>query len=417
MGIKRMIAAALLSAPVAIFAQTTGTISGRISDGEGNALANVRVSATSANLQGQRTILTDRDGTFRMPGLPPGEYEIRAAFAGFQTVAHAGVVLPMDREITLDFRLLPSFSEELIVSGSPPLLDVTSAAVGTIVGRETFEKLPIARTYLNLAFLAPGVVDSGGPSIGGATSLENRVIVDRLDTTDPGFGGAGNTLPPEFLDAVEIKTGGLSPEYGGALGGIVNVLTRSGSNDTHASIFGYYRDDGFGSDPPRSVRNDQFLGSKTYDYGATIGGRILSDRLWYFLGLNPATEESDWITSQGIAVTDESKKLSYVGKLSWQIHPSHRLVASAFGDPNESTLAARFAAGILRDSSITRIIMSLCRTTPSRFASSRSSSPPGVSQETRRDSLSPIRPGTPTSRGVGSPGPRTAGTRAWWSTG
>lgn len=344
---------ALLSTVPPLVAQTTGTISGRVGDGEGAALIGVHVSATSPSLPGQRVAATGPDGAFRMPGLPPGGYRVRAALAGFQTVEQADVILPIDREITLEFRLLPSFSEELTVHGSPPLLDVTSASVGTVVQRETFENLPIARTYVNLAFLAPGVVDSGGydrgaPSIAGATSLENRVIVDRLDTTESGFGGALSTLPPEFLEAVEIKTGGLGPEYGGALGGIVNALTRSGSNHTRASLFGYYRDDGFGSDHPRSVRNDQFLGSRTYDYGGTLGGRIIRDRLWFFLGLNPVSRQDDWVTSQRLSVTDESEGLSYVGKLSWQVHPSHRLVASAFGDPGERTSHSTFAAGVLR---------------------------------------------------------------------
>lgn len=349
-----MVALAILAIPLPLLAQTTGTISGLVLDGEGNALADAQVSATSPSLQGERTAATDRDGTFRMPGLPPGSYQVRAALTGLQTVAQAGVVLPIDREITLEFQLLPSFSDEVAVSGSPPLLDATSAAIGTIVSRETLENLPIARNFVNLAFLAPGVVDSGGfdrgaPSIAGATSLENRIVVDRLDTTESGFGGALSSLPPEFLEAVEIKTGGLSPEYGGALGGIINVLTRSGSNETHATVFGYYRDDGFGSDPPRSVRNDQFLDSRTYDYGGTLGGRIVRDRLWFFLGVNPISLEEDWLTSQGLSVTNETDAVSYVGKLSGQIHPSHRVVATAFGDPRDSTFHSTYSAGVLRD--------------------------------------------------------------------
>jgi hypothetical protein len=345
-----VLAAVLIATP--LFAQTTGSIAGSVRDGEGRALAAVSVTARSPSLQGERTVATGADGRFRMPGLPPGEYEVRAALAGFQTVGQPGVILPIDREITLDFRLLPSFSEELTVLGAPPLLDVTNAAIGTIIERETFEKLPISRTYLDLAFLAPGVVIGARartrPSIAGASGAENRFIVDGLDTTDPGFGTLESTLPLEFLDVVEIKTGGYGIEYGGALGGVLNVLTRSGANDFHGSLFGYYKDDGFGSDPPKSLRNGQFRGSKTYDYGVTHGGKILRDRLWYFLGINPVSERSDWITSQRLSVTDEAKGLSYAGKLSWQLHPSHRLVASAFGDPRESTSTNLFAVGLLR---------------------------------------------------------------------
>jgi hypothetical protein len=342
---------AALSIALPLFSQTTGSIAGSVRDGEGRALGLVAVTARSPSLQGERRATTDSAGRFRMPGLPPGDYEVLTTLTGFQTVRQPGVILPIDREITLEFRLLPSFSEELTVLGAPPLIDVTSAATGTIVERETFEKLPIARTYLDLAFLAPGVVDTFDrtqPSIAGASFTENRFIVDGLDTTDPGFGMLASTLPPEFLEVVEIKTGGYGIEYGGALGGVLNVLTRSGSNDLHGSLFGYYKDDGFGSDPPESLRNGRFLGSKTYDYGATLGGSILRDRLWYFLGANPVSERSDWITSQRLTVTNESKGLSYVGKLSWQLQPSHRLVASAFGDPNERTSTNLIAVGLLR---------------------------------------------------------------------
>lgn len=340
-----------------LLGQTTGSIAGRVRDGEDRPLPAVRVTARSPSLQGERTSSTGADGRFRLLGLPPGDYEVRAILEGFKTVGQAGVIVPIDREITLEFRLLPSFSEEVNVAGAPPLIDVTSAATGTIVERDTFERLPIARTCLDLAFLAPGVIAGPSartlPSIAGASGAENRFIVDGLDTTDPGFGTLESTLPPEFLEVVEIKTGGLGPEYGGALGGVVNVLTRSGSNQLHAGLFGYYTNDGFGANPPKSVQNSQFLGSRTYDYGATLGGRIIRDRLWYFLGVNPRSDNSDWITSQGLRVTDPSDGVSYVGKLSWQLNPSHRLVASAFGDPGESTSTTLFAAGLMRDTNKT----------------------------------------------------------------
>jgi len=340
-----------------LLGQTTGSIAGRVRDGEDRLLPAVRVTARSANLQGERSTSTGADGRFRMPGLPPGDYEVWATLEGFKTVGQSGVVVPIGREITLEFRLLPSFSEEVTVAGSPPLIDVTSAVTGTIVERETFEKLPIARTYLDLAFLAPGVIVGASartrPSIAGASGAENRFIVDGLDTTDPGFGTLESTLPPEFLDIVEIKTGGLGPEYGGALGGIINTLTRSGSNQLHADLFGYYKNSGFSSDTPKSVQNSQFLGSRTYDYGTTLGGRIIRDRLWYFLGVNPRSDNRDWITSQALRVTDPSEGVSYVGKLSWQLHASHRIVVSAFGDPGESTFTTLFAAGLLRDTNKT----------------------------------------------------------------
>jgi hypothetical protein len=356
---RSCVSLAALAAASGLLGQTTGSLSGWVRNAEGRPLAAVRLTARSPSLQGERTAVTGADGRFLMRDLPPGDYEVRAALEGFTTAVQSGVLLRIDREITLEFQLAPSFSEEVTVLGAPPILDVTGTAIGVIVERGEFERLPIGRSYSSLAYLAPGVVDGGydpgSPSIAGASAAENRYIVDGLDTTSPGFGILAGTLPPEFLEVVEIKTGGFGLEYGGALGGVINVLTRSGGNDFHASAFGYYRNDGFGADPPKSVQNDQFLGSRTYDYGATLGGGILRDGLWYFLGVNPTSDASDWITSQGLRVTDESRVLTYAGKLSWQLHPGHRVVASAFGNPGESTGTFRFAAGLLRDTFDTQI--------------------------------------------------------------
>ncbi|MFN2386229.1 MAG: carboxypeptidase regulatory-like domain-containing protein [Thermoanaerobaculia bacterium] len=343
---------ATLSIAVRAAAQTTGSVSGSVRDEQDQALNGVEVSAESPSLPGRRSVSTDGEGRFRMPSLPPGIYEIQAELAGFKRIVQSGVIVQLDRDVTLKFRFLPVFKEELTVLGAPALLDLTSAATGTIVERHTFEELPIRRSYHELAFLAPGVTNSAGarsdPTIAGASGAENRYIVEGLDTTDPGFGWLVSTMPPEFLDTVEIKTGGLAPEYGGALGGVINVLTRSGSNDLHGSGFGYYEDDGFGSDPPRGVRNDRFLGSTKLDYGATLGGRVLRDRLWYFAGVNSVSGESDLVTSQRLHVTDESDAIAYTGKLTGQVHPSHRLTASAFGNPAENTWNNTFAAGLLQ---------------------------------------------------------------------
>jgi len=342
----------MMSIVAPLLAQTTGSIAGRVRDEEGKPLAGVQVTARSPSLQGARTASTDRDGYFRLPALPPGDFEVKCEREGFHAVEQAGVRVPIDREITLEFRILPAFREEVTVESAPPIVDVTGTTTGTIVERTVFKELPIARTYLDLAFLAPGVVEGGRPgqpSINGSSFAENRYLVDGLDVTAPAVGNLRSMLPVEFLEQVEIKTGGFDPEYGGALGGIINAVTRSGSNDLHGVLFGYYKDDGLKSQPPTSVQNVQFLGFKEYDAGATVGGRIVRDRLWYFLGLDPSVREEHWTTRQQFRVTDKTEHLYYTGKLNWQLSPSHELAASTFGDPEKVIAHPRNAAGILEN--------------------------------------------------------------------
>ena len=342
----------MLAIPAPLLGQTTGSISGWVRDEEGRSLVRVQVTARSLSLQGTRTTSTDSDGHFRLPALPPGDYQVRGEREGFHPVEQAGVRVPIDREITLELRMLPAISEEVTVVSAAPIIDVTSTKIGAIVDRQVFRELPIARTYLDLAFLAPGVVESGvpgQPSINGSSFAENRYFVDGLDVTGPAGGTLASKLPVEFIQQVEIKTGGYGPEYGGALGGIINTVTRSGSNDLHGVLFGYYQDDSLKSQPPTNVRNEQFLGFKEYDGGGTLGGRIIRDQLWYFLGLDPSFRQEQWTTQQQLRVTDTTQHFYYTAKLTWQVNPSNEVFASTFGDPGSTISHDLNAAGILEN--------------------------------------------------------------------
>jgi hypothetical protein len=352
-----LLAIGLLMVAWPSFSQTTGSIEGRVLDGESVPLAGALVSVRSPSLQGTGTATTDSGGRFLIQGLPPGDYVVRAESTGLPPVEHGGVPVAVDSSRTLEFRLLPRFREAVEVAGVPPILDATGSATTTILERTVFKELPTSRTFLDLAYLAPGVVNDRGtgfPSINGASLEENRYFVDGLDVTHPAFGILGSTLPVDFLQEVDIKTGGFGPEYGSALGGILNVVTRSGSNELHGSVFGFYKDDGLKSEPPANVRNERLLATRDYEAGGTLGGRILQDRLWYFLGIDPTFGRQDWTTQQALNVTNESDALYYMAKLTGQLLPGHQLALSAFGDPSETVNHSLDAAGIIRDTTKSR---------------------------------------------------------------
>jgi outer membrane receptor protein involved in Fe transport len=349
-----LIAFGLLMVAWPSVSQTTGSIEGRVLDGESSPLAGALVTVRSPSLQGVRTVSTDREGHFLIPALPPGDYVVRAERQGSAAVEQIGLRVSIDRSLTVELRMLPSFREAIEVVGTPPILDATSSTTTTIVERTVFKELPTSRTFLDLAYLAPGVLNANGtgfPSINGASLAENRYFVDGLDVTDPGDGTLRSTLSVDFLEEVDIKTGGFGPEYGGNLGGILNVVTRSGSNQLHGSVFGFYKNDSLKSKPPANVRNERLLATRDYEAGGTLGGRILRDRLWYFLGVDPTFGHQDWTTQQALDVTNKNDVFYYLGKLTGQLAPGHQLVFSAFGDPTENVAHVLNAAGILRNTS------------------------------------------------------------------
>jgi outer membrane receptor protein involved in Fe transport len=141
------------------------------------------------------------------------------------------------------------------VTSESPVLDVTSTTIGTAFSGQLLSDLPAGRDANSVAWLAAGAVEGGGartqdlagnPSIMGASALENRYVVDELDTSDPAFGYAGSGISFNFVEEVQVKTGGYEAEFGGAMGGVINMITKSGGNEFHGDIFGHYMDEGIG---------------------------------------------------------------------------------------------------------------------------------------------------------------------------
>lgn len=344
-----LLAVFALLAPVA-FAQTTGRIEGRVTGENGDALPGVTVQISSPALQGERIAVTDAGGNFRFVGLPVGVYNLRASLESFGIVEQQNINVQLDRSVNLALTLSGSFGDEVTVSGAAPIIDTTSTTSGANFGEQLIEDLPTTRTFTGLAFQAPGVVSGGlgaNPSIGGASSAENRYVIDGLDTTDPAFGTIGTTVPTEFVREVEVKTGGYEAEYGGALGGVINVITKSGGNELEGDLFAYYNDDSLQSDTPNLLANGQVLGFEEYDFGAAVGGKIIQDRLWYFVAANPSFQDQFIETRGGIQETDELDRLFYSGKLTFQLNPDHQLVGSAFGNPTEGNFTILNTYGLL----------------------------------------------------------------------
>ena len=337
-----MILALCLATVVA--AQTTGRIKGQVRDTGGGSLPGVSVSLESPSLPGGKTFITESDGEFLFLALPPGVYKVQAQLEGFAIAEQPGVKVNLGGVVELSLELSPGVEDQIVVMAETPVLDFATTTTGATFNQDLIQKIPVPRDYQGIAFQAPGVVvgGSGGleennPSIGGASLAENRYIIDGLDTTDPAFGTNRDQLAFEFIQEVQVKTGGYQAEYGGALGGVLNIVTKSGGNEIKGDVFAYYDDDSLQSESPPTARLGQDLGFTEYDYGVDVGGKLIEDRLWYFAALNPRVKKDSFTNQGGQAFDDKTEALTYAGKLTWQVDQSNQVQLSVFGDDTDRT--------------------------------------------------------------------------------
>jgi hypothetical protein len=346
-----MVMIAALASP--LFAQTSGRIVGTIEDAQGAVLPGVTVTVTSPQLQGASTAVTDANGQFRFPTLPPGAYHVKAELGGFKSVDN-DVRVGIDQTVTLPIKMpIAGVAETVNVMGFSPVVDTTSATAGITAGQDVFNQLPVARDFYGITKLAPGVTqDTYGASIGGSTSAENQYIIDGLNTTSVQSGVEGKTLNFDFVQEVEVKTGGLNAEYGRMTGGAVNVVTKSGGNAFHGDVFGFGEGGGLqaantsGSHLPQTQTNYLNTAHRA-DYGGDLGGYVVKDKVWFF-GAFDRVDQRDEATiirplaapgspAVGSTVPADISKNLFAAKGTFKLSQNHTLTATVFGDPNTRT--------------------------------------------------------------------------------
>jgi len=282
--------------------QSNSRILGKVTDEEGSGLPGVAVSATSPKLVGKAETITDENGVYRLLNLVPGVYTITYMLEGFQTVVRQGVAISVEQTLELAISLkLGSIEEKITVTGEAPLIDVKSTSKGMTLTKEVFQTLPKGRNFDSLVTAIPGVTNEpmlGGTSVDGASGLENMYYIDGTDTTNIVDGSRGQSASFDFVDEVQVKASGYQAEFGGSLGGVINVVTRSGGNEFHGEILGFYS-----GAPLRAAYSDRVDYSRdstdvatTFAYndyigenndtrieaGFTLGGYIFKDKLWFF---------------------------------------------------------------------------------------------------------------------------------------
>jgi hypothetical protein len=338
-------------------AQTTGQIEGVVRDSTGGVLPGVSVLATSPSLQGQRTFVADREGRFRFPAVPPGFYSVTATHPGFRPASESATV-SLGSTATVSLTLDPEVQELVAVTGAAPPIDQVSTTTGTSYTDKVVAQLPVSRNYADIVKANPGVLSDKGQtqgrslalSIYGATSAENQWIIDGVNTTNVSKGTQGKAINNEFVQEVEVKTGGYQAEYGGALGGIINVITKSGGNTFHGDAFFYYDSDAtqavreFDPAVDSDLSGMRLASYNRYDYGVDLGGYLIKDRLWFFGAYDrvefPA-QVSRYVSIPEVPNTMlfplEGTDNLYSGKLTWNIGSGSTLVGTIFGDPTTNS--------------------------------------------------------------------------------
>src|SRR5579862_6517635 len=341
-----------------------GSINGTIADSTGGSI--VGAAITVQGPQGNQTYTTNNAGTFIAGDLIPGTYTVRAEVKGFKVSEVSGITVNVGSITAIRVVMEPgTVTQTVEVVSSAVTVDTTTTAVASNLNDDFYAKLPVQRNVAGLFYLAPGVVSGGGtgasnPSIGGATGLENLYIADGVSITDTAFGGlglysrvygsVGTGINLTFIKEVQVKTGSIQPQYGGATGGVVQIVTKSGGTAYHGAISGYYQPNQFEA---TRLNPDSFglvnpfgslLHNATADLSGELGGPVpgLKDKLFFFGSIDPSENQTTQISPPNFgnfafgALTGRDLAYNYAAKLTFKINDKNTLEGSVFGDPTHS---------------------------------------------------------------------------------
>jgi hypothetical protein len=331
-----LIAAFVLSVAGTAYGQVpTGTISGRVTDQAGLAVPGATVTATSPNLQGERTVVTSEFGDYAMPLLPPGDYTVTFVLSGFQNVMRTVAVAPT-QVVSLDVALaIGGLTESVTVTGNASPF-VETATVATSVRQELLETLPTSRTLGAAIIMAPNVKASGpgGQSgadgsftISGAMAFDSLFMLNGVAITENLRGQPFTLFVEDAIQETTIATGGISAEYGRFGGGMVNAVTKSGGNSFSGSYRQSFNNDNWRTLTPFTgdTKLDKVI--PTYEY--TVGGPVFRDQLWFFTaGRLQNQEDSRTTIGTVLPYTRTNDEKRFEGKLTYALGNSQTVRGS-----------------------------------------------------------------------------------------
>jgi hypothetical protein len=319
---------------------TSGTLEATVLDQSGTAVAGASVSVTSAGTGISKSSVSSADGSVRFPLLAIGMYDVEVSASGFSSLADSVQVALGNSGYNFVLESASGSMEEIVTTaGAIQALDFNSTTTGISINvDELIANTPINRSLTSLVLLAPGT--SAGDSafgslasIGGSSVAENVYLVNGLNITNFRNFTGSSSVPFEFYDVVEVKTGGYQAEFGKAIGGVVNAVTKSGSNEWKAGVNLSYYPDSFYHDKPNtySALNDQ--DTRDYmEYNVSVSGPIIPDRAFFYILANPVDNQTSDTAISGNR-TDRNLKEDFFGaKLDFYITEDIHLEYTYFND-------------------------------------------------------------------------------------
>lgn len=357
---------------------TTGDVRGRVRDDAGLPLPGVIITATNRETGLTRTHVTGADGDFVVPLLSPGMYSVQAELSLFGPALAENVRVVLGTATTIDFTLRPAQATEaaVTVTAESPLIDTTKTDLAAAVDAQQIRSLPnVARNFLSFSQTTPRVSDDRGPqsgaaatsgfSINGVSPRLNNLAVDGFDNNDQSSGAVRAQFSQEAVQEYQVITNPYNAEFGRTAGGVINIVTRSGTNDFRGSAFYYWRSDSLATEDPLTGQKVPLDDNR---FGGSLGGRLVRDRTFFFGAYehqgtqtaNPVTiSDADvaLIRSKGFDIANgnvdyEVKSDAVVGKIDHQFSPSQILTlrgnwSKGFDENRQSWggLVARSAGG------------------------------------------------------------------------
>ncbi len=363
---------------------TVGVVEVTVQDATGAVIPGAKVTLSSD--RGSRTMNTDERGVALFGGVVPGFWTIRAEVVGFKTAEAKDVDIRINVRTPVTLQLEPGeVTQTIEVVGAAVAIDPASTNLTASHAERLYNTIPLGRNLVNSFYLGVGVADSGGagfsnPSISGASGFENIYVLDGVNTTNQAFGGygvysrifgpVGSGVTTSFIQEVQVTSGGFEANYGQALGGVINVTTKSGGNTIHGAIYGYFTPKALQSAPVqrnnfRVAQTTENHGFNEYDFGAEAGGYFVRDRLFWYGAFNPVVRREvlssptpgpqfGYSGDCSIAVarlchslghiSSHRRTINYAAKVTGIINPNHSIEASWYGDPTVRSFGPADAA-------------------------------------------------------------------------
>ena len=358
-----LVVALMVSQP-AFAQQTTGSIIGRVVDAQGAAMPGATVTATHPETGFVRAVTSDAEGVYRLNALPVGAYDVVTELQGFTRLEHKGVVVNVAQVTSRDLPLrVAPIAETVTVTADAPLFSKTSSSIGQIVDIARIESLPLnGRQFANLAATVPGVglgfhadltkSTQYAPQISGGAGRNVNFVVDGGDNNDDTVGGLLQLFPLEAIQEFNVITHRFDAEYGRNGGAVINVLTKSGTNQVRGSWFTLVRDDSLNArtftERISNIRKQEY---RRYQFGGSVGGPVVRDRAHFFAAYERTQQDTrQAVNTLGLFPAEDGvydvpfRENLFTAKFTTSPRPAHYVAVRYGRDTNSQPAGAGLRA-------------------------------------------------------------------------